>query len=65
MEYKDFVTHFNRIQGEHEKKYPSRELSIKPILSQSTTGEFGSPPKYLRMPHVRVEPQSRPPLDPL
>ena len=30
--------------------------AIKPLLSHSTTGKFNSPPEYLRIPRVRVEP---------
>eukprot|EP00976_Prorocentrum_cordatum_P091673 1188622-Prorocentrum_minimum.AAC.5 len=36
------------------------DTDIKPLLSHSTNGEFYSAPKYLRTPHVRVEPNHRP-----
>eukprot|EP00976_Prorocentrum_cordatum_P060592 1175975-Prorocentrum_minimum.AAC.1 len=32
------------------------DTNVKPLLSHSTAGEFNSPPKYLRIPRVRVEP---------
>eukprot|EP00959_Pyramimonas_sp_CCMP1952_P141849 2969076-Pyramimonas_sp.AAC.1 len=32
---------------------------IKPLFSRSTTGEFNSPPKYFRTPHVCVDPYCR------
>eukprot|EP00959_Pyramimonas_sp_CCMP1952_P177492 3710173-Pyramimonas_sp.AAC.1 len=35
--------------------------AIKPLISHSTTGEFNSPPKYVRIPHVRVELPGRAP----
>eukprot|EP00959_Pyramimonas_sp_CCMP1952_P401238 8407545-Pyramimonas_sp.AAC.1 len=38
------------------------DTAIKPLLSHSTTGEFNSPPNYLRIPHVRVEPYTPRPL---
>eukprot|EP00976_Prorocentrum_cordatum_P091378 1188507-Prorocentrum_minimum.AAC.4 len=33
---------------------------MKRLLSHSATGEFDSPPEYLRTPHVRVEPYKKP-----
>eukprot|EP00976_Prorocentrum_cordatum_P048375 976544-Prorocentrum_minimum.AAC.1 len=37
----------------------------KTLLSHLVTGEFSSTADSLRTSHVRVEPPSRPPLDPL
>eukprot|EP00976_Prorocentrum_cordatum_P088126 1187184-Prorocentrum_minimum.AAC.6 len=35
------------------------DTDIKPLRCRLTTGEFNSPPNYLRTPHVRVEPYAR------
>eukprot|EP00976_Prorocentrum_cordatum_P018410 372472-Prorocentrum_minimum.AAC.1 len=40
------------------KRSPSRlglDSAIKPLLSHSSTGEFNSPPEYLRIPRLRVD----------
>eukprot|EP00959_Pyramimonas_sp_CCMP1952_P303448 6350273-Pyramimonas_sp.AAC.3 len=41
------------------------ELTIKTLSSHLVTGGFDSPVNSSRAPYVRVEPPSRPPLDPL
>eukprot|EP00976_Prorocentrum_cordatum_P017580 353978-Prorocentrum_minimum.AAC.2 len=45
-----------------DRQRPSKlglDADITPLLSHSAAGEFDSPPKYLRIPRVRVEPLSK------
>eukprot|EP00959_Pyramimonas_sp_CCMP1952_P148622 3109419-Pyramimonas_sp.AAC.1 len=52
------------VPGMPEVLYVRQALMSRKMLLSSSR-RFNSPANYLRTPHVRVEPPSRPPLDPL